>query len=73
MHAFLDGYDEENQLTREWLTTLPLFLKLRDIDLYAVFNKKVAPEDRNERVLHWLKEIRERIENEVAIVDVSFM
>ncbi|MCM3454348.1 phosphotransferase [Heyndrickxia oleronia] len=72
LHAFLDGYDEENHLTREWLTTLPLFLKLRDIDLYAVFNKKVAPEDRNERVLHWLKEIRERIENEVAIVDISF-
>ncbi|MGE8206919.1 phosphotransferase enzyme family protein [Heyndrickxia sp. NPDC080065] len=69
--AFLDGYNEENQLTREWLERIPLFLQLRDIDLYAVFNKKIAPEDRNERVVHWMSEIKERIEKNVPIVDIS--
>lgn len=72
LHAFLDGYEEENRLAREWIEMIPLFLQLRDIDLYAVFNKKVAPEDRNDRVLHWMKEIRERIEQNVPIVDLIF-
>lgn len=71
LNAFLDGYQEENKLAREWIETIPLFLKLRDIDLYAVFNKKVAPEDRSDRINHWMMEIKDRIEQDIAIVDLS--
>ncbi|QQZ10295.1 phosphotransferase enzyme family protein [Heyndrickxia vini] len=71
--AFLDGYQEENKLPREWIKKIPLFLKLRDIDLYAVFNKKVAPEQRNDRVKHWMQEIKERMKKNEAIVDIEFL
>ncbi|PTY72862.1 hypothetical protein B5V88_17605, partial [Heyndrickxia sporothermodurans] len=42
-------------------------------ELYAVFNKKVAPEERNDRVKHWMKEIKQRMEENVAIVDIDFL
>lgn len=36
MGDFLVGYRRENQLDDSWLQYIPLFLKLREIDLYAV-------------------------------------
>ncbi|MED1204391.1 phosphotransferase enzyme family protein [Heyndrickxia acidicola] len=72
MDAFLSGYREENDLPAEYLAAIPLFLKLRDIDLYAVLNKKVAPEDRTERVKEWMLQIKERMEKNEALVDLDF-
>lgn len=69
--AFLEGYREENELPQECLETIPLFLKLRDVELYAVFCKKVPVEERNERLQHWIDEIKERIEKNEAIVDLD--
>lgn len=71
--AFLDGYEEENKFFSDWIEMIPLFLQLRDSELYAVFNKKVAPEERNDRVKHWMKEIKQRMEENVAIVDIDFL
>lgn len=71
LKAFLEGYREENTLSQDCLETIPLFLKQRDIELYAVFSKKVPIEDRNERIQHWIDEIKERIEKNEAIVDLD--
>jgi Ser/Thr protein kinase RdoA (MazF antagonist) len=65
---FIKGYEECNTLPENWWEHIPLFLKLRDITLYAVLHKKIAPEDRDERLKHVLKEIQRRIIQKEAIV-----
>ncbi|MEH7344049.1 phosphotransferase [Bacillus sp. JJ1532] len=68
--AFLAGYKTENNLPHGWEEQMPLFLMLRDITLYSVFNKKIAPEDRNERVIRLMDEIKSRIEQKKSIVNI---
>lgn len=41
---FMRGYDQENRLDRAWLATLPLFMTLRELDLYAVIADAFTPE-----------------------------
>ena len=38
MRDFLRGYKQENKLDPVWLAELPYFLKLREIDLYAIIH-----------------------------------
>ena len=38
MSEFLRGYSQENKLDPVWLKELPYFLKLREIDLYALIH-----------------------------------
>ncbi|HJV30700.1 MAG TPA: phosphotransferase [Bacillales bacterium] len=71
IQAFLAGYREENELSFEWVKTIPLFLKLRDVELFSVFNKKVTINERNERIQHWVHEIKNRIIANIAIVDLD--
>ncbi len=73
LKAFLEGYREENELSQECLETIPLFLKQRDIELYAVFSKKVPMEERNARLQHWIQVIKARIERNEAVVDLDFV
>ncbi|WP_066066216.1 phosphotransferase enzyme family protein [Neobacillus soli] len=68
---FINGYEECNIVPENWREHLPLFLKLRDITLYAVLHKKIAPEDRNESLDLLLNEIRQRIIRKKAIVNVE--
>jgi amicoumacin kinase len=67
---FMVGYEKEFVPPENWREQLPLFLKVRDITLYAALNKKIAPEDRDERLLKIMKQIRSRIENGDPIVRV---
>ena len=41
--AFWRGYCEENKLDDVWLKEIPHFMKLREIDLYAVLTRDYAP------------------------------
>ncbi|MFJ7728850.1 phosphotransferase enzyme family protein [Neobacillus sp. NPDC097160] len=68
---FRMGYEEYNSLPENWQEHLPLFLKLRDITLYSVFHKKIAPEDRNVRLIQLLTNIRRRIIQKEAIVKIK--
>jgi amicoumacin kinase len=68
--TFTKGYESENALPEQWEKHLPYFLRLRDITLYSVLHKKIAPEDRNEKILAWINEMGERIKNEKAILDL---
>lgn len=65
---FIEGYKEFNTVPENWETHLPLFLKLRDITLYSVFQKKIAPEDRDERLNQIINEIKQRIIQKDTIV-----
>jgi amicoumacin kinase len=70
LSAFMEGYESENTLPEKWKEHLPYFLRLRDITLYSVLHKKIAPEDRNEKVLAWIDEMGARIKNDEAIIDL---
>lgn len=73
MQAFLQGYQSVNELPKDWELQLPLFLMLRDITLYSVLNKKVAPADRTDRVNRMLAEIKLRINQKKSIVNINFL
>lgn len=71
LKAFIKGYIMENELPEGWKAQVPLFLMLRDVVLYAVLHKKIAPEDRGERLLEMMDEIADRIRNKRPIVNVN--
>lgn len=70
LSAFTKGYETENILPERWKEQLPYFLRLRDMTIFSVLHKKIAPEDRSEKLLVWLSEIGERIKNDEVIVDL---
>ncbi|TKC18459.1 phosphotransferase enzyme family protein [Robertmurraya kyonggiensis] len=70
-NAFLSGYKSENVLPSGWEKQVPLFLRLRDVALYSVLHKKISPEDRTEKMIAQMKEIKERIEQNEPIVDIA--
>ncbi|MGM0775412.1 MAG: phosphotransferase enzyme family protein [Bacillota bacterium] len=65
--SFLDGYQLENEIPGDLEKQLPLFLRLRDITLYSVLHKKIAPVDRNPQLLEMMKSIKDRIERNSPI------
>ncbi|CAM3483054.1 phosphotransferase [Aeromicrobium ponti] len=67
LDSFLKGYQEKNPLPKDWEIQLPLFLRLRDVTLYSVLYKKIAPEDRDQNLLLMLKQIKNRIERKESI------
>lgn len=71
LQSFIEGYQKGNQLPEGWQEQVPLFLMLRDIVLYAVLHKKIAPEDRSEKVMAMMAEIAVRIKNKQPIVNID--
>jgi Ser/Thr protein kinase RdoA (MazF antagonist) len=73
MPHFLRGYRRENRLDARWLQEMPYFLKLREIDLYAVIHRSF---DVNNLDDPWcsafMKGRKERIENDVPYVAFQF-
>ncbi len=73
MTSFLKGYSTENQLDPRWLREIPAFLKLREIDLYAVIHRsfdvdKIA----DPWSTKYMKDRRDLIENDVPYIDFDF-
>jgi Ser/Thr protein kinase RdoA (MazF antagonist) len=73
MQAFLRGYRRENHLDPAWLQEIPYFLKLREIDLYAVIHRSFDVENLEDpwcaRYMHGRKE---RIEAGEPYIDFDF-
>ncbi len=71
---FWQGYCEENSLSIDWLHELPHFLKLREIDLYAVIHRSF---DVNNLVDPWVKTFMngrfDRIANDVPYLSTDFL
>lgn len=74
MPHFLRGYRAEAELPADWLGTLPLFMKLREIDLYAVIKRDFTPAEVAEN--NWLRTFmhgrREAILNDVPYVEFDW-
>jgi Ser/Thr protein kinase RdoA (MazF antagonist) len=73
MTNFLHGYRQENDFEAGWLKEIPSFLKLREIDLYAVIHRSFDVENiKDPWVLMYMDDRKERIENEVPFIDFDF-
>jgi Ser/Thr protein kinase RdoA (MazF antagonist) len=69
---FLKGYAMENSLETYWLASIPNFLKLREMVVFEVFNKKWDLENLNEKQKALLEEMRYKIENDIPVLDMDF-
>ncbi|MCB9453283.1 MAG: phosphotransferase [Anaerolineaceae bacterium] len=71
MPEFLQGYAGENQLAPHWLKEIPHFLKLREIDLFAIINSEVDLSE-DSWAARYMAGRRERLEKNVPYVDYDF-
>ncbi len=70
---FLAGYAEKNKLDPKWLKEIPHFLKVREIDLYAVIHRSLDVNNiTNPWVAGFMKGRKERIEQDVPFLDFDF-
>jgi len=73
MTHFLRGYCQENRLDPVWLTQIPHFLKLREIDLYAVIHRSFDVDNLdNPWCARYMDGRKEKIENDVPFIDFEF-
>jgi len=69
---FLQGYYQENDLDRYWLRELPHFMKLREIDLYAIVTRDFDSLEEDGWVQTFMRGRKERIEQGVPYVEMEF-
>ena len=69
---FLQGYARENKLDPKWLSEIPVFLRMREIDLYAVIHRSMD----QSKLTGWCKQFmdgrKERITNSTPYVNLDF-
>ena len=71
LKTFLSGYNEEHQLETRWFEILPLFLKVREMELYIIMYAEEALEE-NDWCRRFMEGRRQRIENDVPVIDFDF-
>jgi Ser/Thr protein kinase RdoA (MazF antagonist) len=73
MCHFLQGYARENRIDAVWLKEIPYFLKLREIDLYAIIHRSFDVNNLDDPwVAGFMRGRKERIENDVPYLDLDF-
>ena len=71
--CFLRGYARENRLESSWLNEISWFLKLREIDLYAIIHRSFDVENLTDPwVSRYMDGRREKIKQGVPYLDVDF-
>jgi len=70
---FMQGYQRENQLGPSWFKEIPNFLKLREIDLYAIIHRSFGPGPYDDAwVASYMDRRRERLLDNLPFVDFDF-
>lgn len=73
MGNFLRGYRGENKLDALWLKELPHFLKLREIDLYAVIHRSMDVENLDDPWCErYMRGRKGKIENNVPYIEFDW-
>ncbi|HBX69812.1 MAG TPA: hypothetical protein DEH25_10670 [Chloroflexi bacterium] len=73
MRDFLRGYHQENQLDPVWLRELPHFMKLREIDLYAIIHFSFDVEsDNGPWITGFMRGRKERIEAGLPYIEFDW-
>jgi Ser/Thr protein kinase RdoA (MazF antagonist) len=71
--GFLPGYVSEHQLDPIWYKEIPYFLKLREIDLYAVIHRSFDVKNLDDPWCDWYMDGRkERLEGKIPYLDFDF-
>ncbi|MBP0724775.1 phosphotransferase [Bacillus sp. RG28] len=73
LESFFKGYREECELKKDTIVQIPLFLKLREVFLFTLFNEKWELEQLEEWQKYTLNDLRFRIENEIPYTDIDFV
>lgn len=74
MPVFLQGYRQENHLDPKWLAQIPHFLKLRELDLYALIHRSFDVENIDDPWVKWFMDGRKiRIDHDRPVLDFDFM
>lgn len=69
---FMRGYNMENSLEAYWFDAIPKLLKLRELIVFEVLNKKWDLNNLNERQSSLLKDMKSKIENDIPFLDMDF-
>ena len=69
---FMRGYAAENSLDPAWQQEIPHFMKLREIDLYALILRDYDSLEGDKWVEGYMNDRRERIENDVPYLEMDF-
>jgi|GEM_PF-791024 len=72
MRNFLSGYKSESSLGIFWLTQVPHFLKLLELNLYEDLHANETDQDVDSSGEKFLQGRKERIEADQAFVDIDF-
>jgi Ser/Thr protein kinase RdoA (MazF antagonist) len=72
MPTFLQGYHEHNKLDPRWLTELPYFLKLREIDLFAAILFTMGEKPDDEWARNYMNGRRAKIENDIPYIEYDW-
>lgn len=72
LNSFLSGYALENRLNPDWLEHIPLFLSIREADLYSVIHRSMNVEDLSGWVGAFMEGRREKIEEGVPYLNMNF-
>ncbi len=71
--GFLPGYYSEFDLDPAWFQEIPIFLKRREIDLYAVIHRSFDVENLDDPWCKWYLDGRkDNLENEIPYLDFDF-
>jgi len=71
--GFIPGYFSEFDLDQKWFSEIPIFMKRREIDLYAVIHRSFDVENLDDPWCSWYLDGRkERLENDVPYLDFDF-
>lgn len=73
MSHFMRGYRRENSLDASWLREIPHFLKLREIDLYAIIHRSFGADYADDPwCARYMQGRKQRIEGDVPYLDFDF-
>jgi Ser/Thr protein kinase RdoA (MazF antagonist) len=73
LNGFLPGYFAAYPLDIKWLEYIPLFMKRRELDLYAVIHRSFDVENiENAWVAYYMRGRKQRIEEGIPFIDFSF-
>jgi Ser/Thr protein kinase RdoA (MazF antagonist) len=70
--GFLHGYTSETELDTRWLKEIPYFLKLREIDLYAVIHRSFDVNNLDPWCSRYMHNRKERIQSGTPYIDFDF-
>lgn len=69
---FWQGYQKENDLDGEWLKSIPLFLRLREIDLYFVIHRSMDMDNLDSWCSRYMEGRREKIINKMPYCGMDY-